>query len=109
MSAHLWNILVFLMAVATGILASIFLPFDQSFAIFIAIIGTWFLILGLTESEKSTTGIFSSSAVKVWWGGLLASVGIVWILYRNLLYSLRLAIAIFLGILCVILVLASRR
>lgn len=77
------DLLIVLAAISVAILATIIVPPDQAFAIFISVIGGYLLFSGLTEIRASLTGIFSPSATSTWWGGFLVSVGISWLVYRG--------------------------
>jgi hypothetical protein len=77
------NVIVPVIAVAVGLIASIYISADQAFSIFLVMVGAWLIYLGLSGLQSSIIGVFSVSAVKVGWGGTLVSVSASWLIFRN--------------------------
>jgi len=105
MNRQLLDSVLFLIAVATLLISSIYLPLTTSIAISLFIAGGYVLTLGLMKIVKSY--VVSAPSYYIMWGGILIDIAIVFLL-TTYAFDLRIIISVFLLVLIPLIILAHR-
>jgi len=73
------TIIVVAVAIIAVVIGTFIAPVTQVIAIAPLIVGVWLIILGWTTSQPNVAGLFSTPAVSTFWGGIMTSSALTYL------------------------------
>lgn len=87
---------VIMIALIITILTSFILPINQTIAIPLLIIGSWFVVLGITQETKPHELTTTTPTTYTIYGGLMLTISLTYLAYINIA-DIRIPILIFIS------------